>query len=174
LNVLINAKKYGFDGKEIAEKLYNFKFLEVKEKEFKDKRKKLSKKISKYKDILPLTEDIAALGIGLDELLAFKIAINQAAKYCNLPFVSATIRLIDDIKRYNKINDLKKELSALYLQKYTLDEACSRQSQSLINLAKLKSYGLTEDRILQLNNILENNGYKDMRLNSYTSIKYNS
>ena len=31
LNVLINAKKYGFDGKEIAEKLYDFKFLEWKE-----------------------------------------------------------------------------------------------------------------------------------------------
>jgi len=58
LSVLINAKRYGFDGKEIAEKLYNFKFLEWKEKEFKDKRKKLSKRISKYKDIIPLTEGI--------------------------------------------------------------------------------------------------------------------
>jgi uncharacterized protein (UPF0335 family) len=28
LNVLINAKKYGFDGKEIASKLYDIKFLE--------------------------------------------------------------------------------------------------------------------------------------------------
>jgi hypothetical protein len=32
-------------------------------------------------------------------------------------------------------------LSALYLQKYTLDEACSRQSQALITLAKLQSQG---------------------------------
>ena len=47
LSVLINAKRYGFDGKEIADKLYDFKFLEWKEKEFKDKRKKLSKQISK-------------------------------------------------------------------------------------------------------------------------------
>jgi hypothetical protein len=53
LNVLINAKKYRFDGKQIASKLYNFKFLEWKEKELKDKRKKLSRRISKYKDIVP-------------------------------------------------------------------------------------------------------------------------
>jgi LysM repeat protein len=139
LNVLINAKKYGFDGKEIAAKLYDFKFLEWKEKEFKDKRKKLSKKISKYKDVVPFTEEIVALGIGLNELLALKIAINQAAKFYNLPFVSATLRLIDDIKTYNKINDIK------------LNDT----------LAKLKSYGLTEDRLLQLNNmLLDNNGYK--------------
>jgi hypothetical protein len=166
LSVLSNAKKYGFDGKEIAEKLYNFKFLEWKEKEFKDKRKKLSKRISKYKDIVPLTEDIAALQIGIEELIAFKIVINQAAKYYNLPFVSAALRLIDDIKAYNKINGLKKELNTLYLQKYTLDQACSTQSQSLIALAKLKSHGVTEDRILGLNNFLENNGYKDVKFNS--------
>jgi hypothetical protein len=78
------------------------------------------------------------------------------SKHYNLPFVSATLRLIDDIRKYNKINGLKKELDALTLQKYTLNEICSRQSQSLVNLAKLKNYGLTEDRILQLNNFLEN------------------
>jgi hypothetical protein len=78
--------------------------------------------------------------------------------------LAATLRLIDDIKIYSKINGLKKELSALYLQKHMLDEACSLQSQSLVNLAKLKSYGLTEDRILQPNNFLEKNRYNiDMK-----------
>ena len=95
--------------------------------------------------------------------MALKVGINQAAKHYNLPPLAATLRLIDDIKKYNKINGLKQELSTLYLQKYTLDEAYSRQSQSLIALANLKSYGLTEDRILQLSNFLEDNGYKDIR-----------
>ncbi len=91
VTVLINAKRYGFEGKEIADKLYDFKFLEWKEKEFKDKRKKLSKRISKYKDIVPLTEDISALGIGINELLALEIGIKEAAKYYNLPYISATM-----------------------------------------------------------------------------------
>jgi hypothetical protein len=157
LNVLTNAKKYGFDGKEIAAKLYDLKFLEWKEKELKDKSKKLTKRISKYKDVVPFTEEIVALGIGTNELLAFNVAIKEAAKHYNLPFVSATLRLIDDIRKYNKINGLKKELDALTLQKYTLNEICSRQSQSLVNLVKLQSYGLTEGRLLQLNNLMEQN-----------------
>ena len=66
---------------------------------------------------IPFTEEIVALGININELLAFKVAIKEAAKYNNLPFVSATLRLIDDIKTYNKINDIKKELTALQLQK---------------------------------------------------------
>jgi hypothetical protein len=171
LKLLSNAKRYGFDGKEIADKLYNIQELEWKERELKDKCKKFSKRISKFKDVVPLTEDIAAWGIGIDELLALKVGINQAAKHYNLPPLAATLRLIDDIKKYNKINGLKEELSALYLQKYTLDQACSRQSQSLIGLAKLKSYGLTEDRLLQLNNFLESNGYKT---SSYTHAAPNS
>jgi hypothetical protein len=165
LNVLINAKRYGFDGKEIAEKLYNFKFLEWKEKELKDKHKKLSKRISKYKDVVPLTEDIAALGIGIDELIALKVGINQAVKHYNLSFVSATLRLIDDIRMYNKMNGLKMELQRSSLQKYALDQACSHQSQSLIALAKLKSYGITDEQIISVSNSLKNNEYKDMNLN---------
>jgi hypothetical protein len=43
LSVLSIAKKYGFGGKEIAEKLWNIQDLEWKEKELKDKCKKLSK-----------------------------------------------------------------------------------------------------------------------------------
>jgi hypothetical protein len=140
--------------------------LERKEKQLRSRCEIFTKQTAKYKSILPLVEEISALKIGVEDLIAFKIGINQAAKYYNLPFVSATMRLIEDIKTYNKINDLRKELSALYLQKHTLDEACSRQSQSLANLAKLKSYGLTDERILELNNLLESNGYKDMNLNS--------
>jgi hypothetical protein len=98
LNLLLNAKKYGFDGKEIADKLYNIQELEWKEKELKDKCKKLSKRISKYKDVVPLTEDISALGIGIDELIALKVGINEAAKHYNLPSLTATLRLIEDIK----------------------------------------------------------------------------
>ena len=106
LNLLLNAKSYGFDAKEIATKLYSIQELEWKEKQLKDKCRKLSKRISKYKDVVSLTEDIAALQIGIDELIALKVGINEAAKLYKLPFLTATLQLINDIKKYNKINGL--------------------------------------------------------------------
>ena len=143
------------------------KRLRRREKGLKNNCVILSKQIAKYKDTIPLTEEIAALGIGIDELIALKAGINQAVKLYNLPHLTATLRLIDDIKKYNKINGLKKELSVLYLQKHMLDEACSRQGRLLVNLDRLRSYGLTEDRILQMNNLLfSNNGYRDMKPSS--------
>ena len=141
LNVLSNGKKYAFDGKEIASKLYNIQELEWKENQLKNKCKKLSKRISKHKEVVPLTEDIAALGVGIDELIALKVGINQAAKIYNLPPLTATLRLINDIKRYNKIDGLKKELSALNFQKYAINEFCSRHSQVIKTLLSLQSHG---------------------------------
>jgi hypothetical protein len=44
----------------------------------------LSKQLQEYKDILPLTEDIAALQIRIDELIALNAGTNQAAKHYNL------------------------------------------------------------------------------------------
>jgi len=84
------------------------------------------------KNILPLVEEISALQIGVEELIAFKIAINEAVKHYDLSPLTSTLRLIDDIKSYNKINGVKKELQRLLLQKFAITEACARQSQALI------------------------------------------
>jgi hypothetical protein len=119
-----------------------------------------SKKEAKYKDVIPFTEELVALGVGIQELIGLEIGIKEASKMYNLPFFHSTVRLIDDIKIYNIINGAKRELERLSLKKYALDQACASQSQSLVALAKLKSHGITEDRILQLNNLLDNNGYK--------------
>jgi hypothetical protein len=58
------------------------------------------------------------------------------------------VKLIDDIEIYTKVNGIRRELDKLSLQKYALDHACSHQSQSLIALSKLKSYGISEEQII--------------------------
>ena len=167
--IFLAAKKYRYSPGKIVAKLRNIKRLENKENKLKSSVDALSKKEARYKDILPFTEEIVSLRVGIQELIGLEVAIKEAAKTYNLPFYSSTVRLIEDIKLYNKINGVKKELQRLSLQKYTLDQACSRQSQSLVALAKLKSNGITEERILEINNFLENNEYKDTRPNTYTS-----
>jgi hypothetical protein len=94
------------------------------------------------------------------------IGINEAAKQYNLPPLTATLHLINDIKKYNKIDGLKKELSALNFQKYAINEFCSSRSQVIMALMNLKNHGITEERILCLSNTLENNGYEAVKSNS--------
>ncbi|MGB7637919.1 MAG: hypothetical protein WBL88_10135, partial [Nitrososphaeraceae archaeon] len=58
---------------------------------------------------------------------------------------------------YNKLGGLKKQLDTLRAQVYVVKEACSHQYQAMADLVKLKSYGITEDHILNLNNFFERN-----------------
>jgi hypothetical protein len=166
LNLIDNAKEFGFDGKKIVAKLRKIKRLDKKEERLRNNCEILSKQLTTYKEILPLTELVHSMNISGHELISFKVAVNEAAEQYGFPRSTAAFYVINNIRDYNKQGQLKKELSALYLHKFAINEACSRQSQSLIALAKLKSYGLTEDRILQLNDLLENNGYKDMKSKS--------
>jgi len=142
LNVLNNAIQCEFDPKIIVRKLRNTRRLEKKHDRLKDSCVVLSKQLQKYEDIVPLTEDIAALGIGIDELIALKSAINQAVKMYNLPPLAAILRLIEDVRKFEKLGGLERELQRLLLQKYALVQACSRQSQALLALGKLQNQAL--------------------------------
>jgi hypothetical protein len=81
------------------------------------------------------------MNIDISELLALDTPVNEIARLYHLPLYVAAFRLFRDIRDYNKIGGLKKELSELYVRKFTINEACSRQSQALITLAKLQSQG---------------------------------
>jgi hypothetical protein len=80
--------------------------------------------------------------------------MNRAVKLYGLPPLAATLRLIDDIKKYEKIGGLKKELSELYLRKFAINVACARQSQALVSLANLEGLGITEKQLISLSKFL--------------------
>jgi hypothetical protein len=74
-------------------------------------------------------------------------------------------RLIRDIKDYDKMGGLKRELSRLCQQIFVVKECCFRQNKSMMAMLNLQIRGITEDKILQLNDLLENNGYNNMKPN---------
>jgi hypothetical protein len=70
------------------------------------------------------------------------------------------VHYLELIKDDKKKGQLKRELSELNFQKYTINEFCSNRSQVIMALMNLRTHGIIEERILQLNNFFENNGYK--------------
>ena len=134
LNVLVNAKECGFDPKKIVGKLKKTQRLQNKEDRLKHQCEILSGQVKECNNVPPLAQKIKAMNIDINELLVFHTVVNQIAKQYNLPPSVAAFRLIRDIRDYNKIGGLKKELSGLYLQKYALVQACARQA--LTALAK--------------------------------------
>ncbi|MFL6506385.1 MAG: hypothetical protein ACJ704_00400, partial [Nitrososphaeraceae archaeon] len=149
LDLLVAAKEYRYSPGKIVAKLRNVKRLENKENKLKNSCDVLSKQADKYKEIIPLAQLIWDLHIGKNELISFKVAVCEAAELFGFPRSTAAVYVLNNLRDYNKKGQLKKELSSLYLQKYAVEEFCSRHSQAIIALANLQSHGITEDRILQ-------------------------
>jgi hypothetical protein len=154
LNVIKNMDQQGFDTKKIVAKAMSIKSLKDREKDLRNNCEILAKRLDRYKQILPFAEKIVAMRINTAGLLALDDAVNNVAEMYNLPVYTAAFRVINDIKDYNKIGGLKKHLDTLCAQVYVVKEVSSHQYQAMVALVKLKSYGITEDHILNLNNFI--------------------
>ncbi len=161
LNLLLAAKEYRYNPGKIVAKLRSIKRLENKENKLKSSCEALSKKEAKYKHIIPFTEEIVAFGLGIQELIGLDVGIKEAAKAYNMSFFNSTMKLIEDVKSYNKIGGLKKEVSRLSQQILVVKGICANHNKAMMAMVNLQSRGITEDKILQLNRFLENNEYKD-------------
>jgi hypothetical protein len=166
LNVLVNAKENEFDGKKLVAKLKKIQRLQNKEEKLKRHCEVLSEQVKKCNNVLPLAQKIVALNIDIKELLVFDTAVNHLAKQYNLPPSVAALRLFNDIQAYNKIGGLKREVSRLSQQVFVVNGVWANQNKAMIAMLNLQSQGITEDKILQLHNLLENNGYKDVKSNN--------
>jgi hypothetical protein len=62
--------------------------------------------------VLPLAQNIRAMNIDIRELLVFDNIVNQRAKQYSLPPYIAALRLFNEIRDYDKIGGLKKEVSS--------------------------------------------------------------
>ncbi len=98
LNVLVNAKENGFDGKKIVEKLKKIQRLQNKEDRLKHQCEILSGQVKECNNVLPLAQKIKAMNIYIKELLVFDTAVNQIAKQYNLPPSVAALRLFNEIR----------------------------------------------------------------------------
>ena len=166
LNLLVNAKEYGFDSKKFVGKLRSIKRLEKKQERLRNNCTIFAKQLTKYKEILPLAELVHSMNISGSELISFKIAVNEAAEQYCFPRSTAAVHVINNIRDYNKIGGVKKELNRLTTQVLAVDKIGFHQNKAMRAVINLQSRGITEERLLQLNSFLENNGYKDMKPNT--------
>jgi hypothetical protein len=157
VNAIKNVEQQGYDTKKIVSMVRSIKSLRDIERKLRSNCELLAKRIDRHKDTLPLAERIVAMRISTAGLLALEAAVNDMAEMYNLPVYTAAFRVINDIRDYNKLGGLKRQLAALRAQVHVVKEVCSHQNQSTVALVKLKSYGITEEDILNLNNYVERN-----------------
>ena len=87
VKLVVNAKKHGFDTEKIVGKLSNIERLEKRKKGLEKNCTVLSKWVTKYTDVIPFTEELLSLGVGIQELIGLDVGIKEAAKMYNSSFL---------------------------------------------------------------------------------------
>jgi hypothetical protein len=157
LLILRTIKQMGYDPQKIVARFSYIKSLRQTEKGLKDNCKMLEGRVAKCQSVLPLCEQIVRTRIGFGELLAFHTAVSKKAEMHNLSMDGAAYRVMEDIQDYNELGGIKKQLSDVSNKVFLMNQFLGRQNEAVMSLVKLQSYGVTEDQILSLHNILQKN-----------------
>jgi hypothetical protein len=150
LSILQTIRQIGYEPRRIVAAFASMKSLWQKESQLKNNCEVLEKRMSADRQVLPLLQRIRSMGICIDKLLPFSLAINEIAHAYNLPTSAAAYRLIDDIGNYNRIGWLKNEISRLAVQIYGMNEICAPRNKAITILLKLQAFGITDSEILNV------------------------
>jgi hypothetical protein len=90
------------------------------------------------------------MGIDIDKLLVFSVAVDEKAEIYNMSISAAAYRVIEEIENYNRVGGLNKEISRLAVQIYAMNEICAPRSKAVTSLLKLQNHGITDDEILNV------------------------
>ena len=106
--------------------------------------------MSEYRQVLPFLLQIRSIGIDIDKLLPFNLAVNKKVQTKNLSVSSAVYSVFGEIENYNRIGGLKNEISRLAAQIYAINEICAPRNKAITSLLKLQNYGITDIEILNV------------------------
>ena len=108
------------------------------------------KRMSEDRQVIPLLQRIRSMGIGIDKLLVFSVAVDEKAEIYNMSISGAAYRVIEDIENHNRIGGMNKEISRLAVQIYGMNEICAPRNKAITSLLKLQNYGITDRELLNV------------------------
>ncbi len=157
LSILQNIRNLGYNPQKIVSEFSRIKSLRQTERRLKNNCNIFESRMARCQEVLPMSEQIVRLGIGIPELLALNTAVLKKADTENLPKGTAAYRVMEDIEDYNKLGGMKKRMNDVAMQIFTMNQISARQNNAILALFKLQSLGVTEDQILHLHKWVDRN-----------------
>ena len=132
----------------------------------------LRARLEEVKDTLPLAEQLLQYGIGINEVLAFMLAVDEKADMESIARGAAAYKVIEEIRDYSQLGGLKKQQDRLQQQIFMSNMIVASRQQALLSLMRLQALGVTDmeiknmarlmdfDSILKENNNGNTNGWR--------------
>lgn len=154
VSILKKFKKMRFDPRNIVMEIFCVRSLRQQKKQLKNDCKMMESRASRYKEIIPLCEQLLPLGIGFGELASFHAAVMKRSGTENLPMSTAAYRVMEDIENYNKFSGMKEQLFKVGNQLFLVNVILGHKSVAINTIMKLQAYGVTDYEILNYHEFL--------------------
>jgi hypothetical protein len=96
LSILQTIKQIGYEPQKIVAAFARMKSLRQKGRQLKSNCEILEKRISEARQVLPLLQQIRSMGIGIDKLLVFSVAVSEKADTYNMSISADAYRVIEN------------------------------------------------------------------------------
>ena len=136
ISVLETITQIGYEPRKIVRELSRIKSLKQRERRLNDNFKAFEYRASQYREVLPICEQIVRLRIGMEELLTFHTAVCEKAEMRNLSRESAAYCVIEDIRDYNKLTGMKKQLNDISMQIFMMNQISAHRNKAVTSLLK--------------------------------------
>jgi hypothetical protein len=91
----------------------------------------LRTRLEEVKDTLPFAEQLLQYGVGINEVLAFKLAVDEKADMESISRGAAAYKVIEEIRDYSQLGGLKKEQNRLQQQIFMSNMIMATRQQAL-------------------------------------------
>jgi septal ring factor EnvC (AmiA/AmiB activator) len=118
-------------------------------------RQNLEEKLKEVKDTLPLAQQLLQYGVGINEALAFMLAVDEKADMERTSRGTAAFKIMEDIREYSQLGGLKKEQNRLQQHIFMSNMIMTTRQQALASLMRLQALGVTDVEIKNMARLMD-------------------
>ncbi|MGA8082615.1 MAG: hypothetical protein WB988_12200 [Candidatus Nitrosopolaris sp.] len=118
-------------------------------------RQNLEARLEEVKDTLPFAEQLLQYEVGINEVLAFKLAVDEKADMESISRGAAAYKVIEEIRDYSQLGGLKKEQNRLQQQIFMSNMIMAARQQTFASLMRLHALGVSDMEIKNMAHLME-------------------
>jgi hypothetical protein len=155
---------------------YERRNLELEKKQLDYERRDIEtrlQEIDKYRDLLPSAKQLREMGVDFYDIVIWIELIKDKSAMEGITPKQAVSIIVQDLKSYNQFNSLEKAIQKRQQDLAALDIAVECRQQAYRSLVDLKSKGLSDTDLVELNDLIhsQNNGFgANLRLDDHLNL----
>jgi len=118
-------------------------------------RQNLEARLEEVKDTLLLAQQLLQYEVGISEVLAFMLAVDEKADMEKTSRRAAAYKVIEEIRDYSQLGGLKKEQNRLQQQIFMSNMIMTTRQQTLVSLMRLQALGLSDMEIKNMARVMD-------------------